>query len=224
MPLGALLLNIVTMNCLRLFQLNGVILNNDATACYDCMIPEVSYLHLQSLGLPDNATKCSVLLNKNMKRKIKTSAEITQISYQHIEEFPLEGEGQGKSLSPSNWLFWSSTLLAALHTLCVGVYLFSACKKYLVQHVAEACVEDADAIYVDQKDQANKTPTSIQDRLKHIAHTWERLIYGSGGKLSRDKMYWWLVWWQWDGKKAIMVTKNDIPITLNITIDKETIP
>eukprot|EP00957_Ditylum_brightwellii_P017544 1321630-Ditylum_brightwellii.AAC.1 len=33
--LDALLLKVVTIDCLQLFQLNSVILNNDATACYD---------------------------------------------------------------------------------------------------------------------------------------------------------------------------------------------
>eukprot|EP00957_Ditylum_brightwellii_P142390 10848782-Ditylum_brightwellii.AAC.1 len=45
--LDALLLKVVTMDCLRLFRLNGAILNNNATACYDCMIPELSSIHLQ---------------------------------------------------------------------------------------------------------------------------------------------------------------------------------
>eukprot|EP00957_Ditylum_brightwellii_P169968 12937618-Ditylum_brightwellii.AAC.1 len=35
--LDALLLKIVTMDCLRLYQLNGALLNNDAVACYDRM-------------------------------------------------------------------------------------------------------------------------------------------------------------------------------------------
>eukprot|EP00957_Ditylum_brightwellii_P193230 14713048-Ditylum_brightwellii.AAC.1 len=64
--LDDLLLKVVTIDCLRLFRLNGAILNNDATACYDSMIPELSSVHLQGLGLPDNAAKCSVLLNHNM--------------------------------------------------------------------------------------------------------------------------------------------------------------
>eukprot|EP00957_Ditylum_brightwellii_P184577 14057768-Ditylum_brightwellii.AAC.1 len=72
--LDALLLKVVTMGCICLFRLNGAILNNDASTCYDRMIPEVSSVHLQSLGLPDNATNCSVLINKNMKRSIKTTA------------------------------------------------------------------------------------------------------------------------------------------------------
>eukprot|EP00957_Ditylum_brightwellii_P068607 5208864-Ditylum_brightwellii.AAC.1 len=103
--LDALLLKVVMVDCICLFQLTGSILNNDASACYDQMIPEVSSVHLQSLGLPDNTTKYSVLINKNMKRSIKTATGVTKDTYQHTSEYPLQGEGQDKSLSPSNWLF-----------------------------------------------------------------------------------------------------------------------
>eukprot|EP00957_Ditylum_brightwellii_P164232 12503495-Ditylum_brightwellii.AAC.1 len=72
--LDALLLKVVTMDCFRLFCLNGAIFNNDAAACYNRMIPEVSSIHLQSLGLPKEAAKCSVLVNQKMKHHIKTTA------------------------------------------------------------------------------------------------------------------------------------------------------
>eukprot|EP00957_Ditylum_brightwellii_P186814 14224732-Ditylum_brightwellii.AAC.1 len=55
--LDALLLKVVTIDCFCLFRLNGAILNNDAMACYDQMIPEVTSLHLQSLGLLEEAVK-----------------------------------------------------------------------------------------------------------------------------------------------------------------------
>eukprot|EP00957_Ditylum_brightwellii_P135641 10343693-Ditylum_brightwellii.AAC.1 len=38
--LDALLLKIVTMDSLRSFRLNGAVLNSDAKACYNRMIPE----------------------------------------------------------------------------------------------------------------------------------------------------------------------------------------
>eukprot|EP00957_Ditylum_brightwellii_P073417 5579037-Ditylum_brightwellii.AAC.1 len=71
--LDTLLLKITTMDCLRLFRLNSAVLNNDAMACYNQMIPEVNALHLQSLGLPSAATKCSILLNHNMTNYAKMS-------------------------------------------------------------------------------------------------------------------------------------------------------
>eukprot|EP00957_Ditylum_brightwellii_P197044 15011625-Ditylum_brightwellii.AAC.1 len=63
MVLDALLLMVITMNTMQLIRLNGAILNNDAVACYNRMICEVTALHLQSLDLPDSTTKCIVQLN-----------------------------------------------------------------------------------------------------------------------------------------------------------------
>eukprot|EP00957_Ditylum_brightwellii_P130682 9969540-Ditylum_brightwellii.AAC.1 len=167
--LDALLLKVVTIDCLHLFCLNGTILNNNVTACYNRMIPEISSLHVQRLGLPDNATKYNVLLNHNMKHYVKTKAGITRKFYKHEPNYEKFGEGQGKTSSPSNWLFQSSTLLKALHYLCVGIHLFSVCRKFVEKHIAEAYVDDADCTYVDQSDQENETPTRIRNRLKKIA-------------------------------------------------------
>eukprot|EP00957_Ditylum_brightwellii_P204753 15340713-Ditylum_brightwellii.AAC.1 len=115
------------MDCLRLFWLNGALLNNNTVACYDRMIPQLTSLLLQSLGLPKPTTRCSVLLNKNMKHHIKTTAGIIEEFYQHSSQTPKFGEGQGKASSPPNWLFLSSTLLAALHAICSGISLTSTC-------------------------------------------------------------------------------------------------
>eukprot|EP00957_Ditylum_brightwellii_P128125 9771976-Ditylum_brightwellii.AAC.1 len=103
------------MDCLRLFRLNGAIVNNNATACYDRMILELSSLHLQSLGLPEKAAKCSVLLNHDMKHHINTQAWVTTEFYKHEDHEEKFRERQGKTSSLSIWLFQSSTLLTALH-------------------------------------------------------------------------------------------------------------
>eukprot|EP00957_Ditylum_brightwellii_P153895 11714092-Ditylum_brightwellii.AAC.1 len=222
--LDALLLRVVTMDCIRLFRLNGAILNNNLSACYDRMIPEVSSVHLQSLGLPDNTTKCSVLINKNMKQSIETTAGVTKDAYQHTAVFPLQGEGQGKTSSPLNWLFQSSTLLNALYALVSSIALYSVCKTFFSNRVAESYVDDTDCAYIDQKDQQNETPVRIRDRLCKIAKVWEWLIYGSDGELSRKKTYWWLIWWIWEGGNACIATKKDLPLDLMISIGKEDLP
>eukprot|EP00957_Ditylum_brightwellii_P013244 999258-Ditylum_brightwellii.AAC.1 len=62
-------------------------------------------MHLQALGLPDSATKTSVLLNQKSKHHIKTTAGVSEAFYKSTPDCPSFGEGQGKGLSPSNWLF-----------------------------------------------------------------------------------------------------------------------
>eukprot|EP00957_Ditylum_brightwellii_P132780 10124936-Ditylum_brightwellii.AAC.1 len=90
--LDALLLKITTIDSLCLFHLNGGLLNNDAVTCYDRMIPALSSIHFLSLGLPEAAAKCSVLLNKRMKHHIWTNAGESTKFYQHSEEYIKVGE------------------------------------------------------------------------------------------------------------------------------------
>eukprot|EP00957_Ditylum_brightwellii_P174834 13311485-Ditylum_brightwellii.AAC.1 len=71
-------------------------------------------------------------------------AGISEDYYQHSPQTPKFGEGQGKASSPSNWLFLSFTLLAALHALCKGISLTSICKKYKIKRTAESYVDDTD--------------------------------------------------------------------------------
>eukprot|EP00957_Ditylum_brightwellii_P012273 927229-Ditylum_brightwellii.AAC.1 len=91
-------------------------------------------------------------------------------------------------------------LLNALHALVSGIALYSVCKKVFSNRVAESYVDDTDCAHIDQKDQQNKTPVRIRDRLCKIAKVWEQLIYGSVSELSRKKTYWWLIWWIWEGE------------------------
>eukprot|EP00957_Ditylum_brightwellii_P014656 1104522-Ditylum_brightwellii.AAC.1 len=66
------------------------------------MIPELAAVHLQALGLPDNAMVTSVKLNQNTKHHIKTMAGVTDTFYQSTPDCPSFGKGQGKGSSPSN--------------------------------------------------------------------------------------------------------------------------
>eukprot|EP00957_Ditylum_brightwellii_P151539 11540926-Ditylum_brightwellii.AAC.1 len=61
------------MDSLRLFRLHGGLLNNDAVTCHDRMIPALTSMYLQGLGLPKKAAECSVLVNQNMKYYVHTN-------------------------------------------------------------------------------------------------------------------------------------------------------
>eukprot|EP00957_Ditylum_brightwellii_P130984 9991298-Ditylum_brightwellii.AAC.1 len=131
--------------------LNGTILNNDAAACYNCMIPELTAVHLQALELPDNAMVTSVKLNQNAKHYIRTMAGLTDTFYQSMPDCPSFGKGQGKGSSPSNWLFTVSTLLAVLHNLRTGVKLFSVCRNRKAERVADTYVDYTGNTYVNEE-------------------------------------------------------------------------
>eukprot|EP00957_Ditylum_brightwellii_P158904 12094705-Ditylum_brightwellii.AAC.1 len=66
------------------------------------MIPELTAVHLQALGLPDNVTITSVKLNQNAKHHIKTTTGVSDTFYQPMLDCPSFSKGQGKGSSPSN--------------------------------------------------------------------------------------------------------------------------
>eukprot|EP00957_Ditylum_brightwellii_P089250 6796543-Ditylum_brightwellii.AAC.1 len=108
------------------------------------MIPEVSSIHLQSLGLPKEAVKCSVLVNHKIRHHVKTIAGVPTAHYRHEPGCKKYGEGRGKTSSTVNWLFQISTLLGALHKLVLGINMFSVCNRCVEQQVAKAFVDDTD--------------------------------------------------------------------------------
>eukprot|EP00957_Ditylum_brightwellii_P009472 715059-Ditylum_brightwellii.AAC.1 len=127
------------MDCFCLYRLNGAILSNDTAACYDCMIPELTSVHLQALGMPKNAIKTSVLLNQKAKHYVTTKAGILRSFINPLQNaLPL---GKAKV----------STLLTALHRLCMGVQVFSVCKRKKAEKVADAYVDHTGNTYVNKE-------------------------------------------------------------------------
>eukprot|EP00957_Ditylum_brightwellii_P210293 15364802-Ditylum_brightwellii.AAC.2 len=68
------------------------------------------------------------------------------------------------------------------------------------------------------------TPQQVQDKIQSIAQTWKTLLYGTGGELSLNKTYLWLLYWLWEGGKACLATKQDCPESMTITIGREISP
>eukprot|EP00957_Ditylum_brightwellii_P082119 6244608-Ditylum_brightwellii.AAC.1 len=100
--LDALLLQIVTMDCLCLFCLNRALIINDVIVCYDRMILHLTFSTLQSVGLPKKATECNVHLNQDTQHLVKTYAGISKDVCPHSGSYPKLGEGQGNTLSTTN--------------------------------------------------------------------------------------------------------------------------
>eukprot|EP00957_Ditylum_brightwellii_P008824 669477-Ditylum_brightwellii.AAC.1 len=109
-----------------------------------------------------------------MKHYVRTTTGTTNEFYQHSADSPKYGEGQGKTSSPSNWLFQSSTILSTLHALVTGVLLTSICNRFKSQKAAESYVDGTDCMYCDQFTQ-NEDTAIISAKIQNTAQTWETL-------------------------------------------------
>jgi hypothetical protein len=78
--------------------------NNDATACFDQKLVHLLNLCLRSFGMPKKLTK--IILGELLKvarYAIKTGIGISEETYQHSDESPAFGSGQGSEAPAQGW-------------------------------------------------------------------------------------------------------------------------
>ena len=82
----------------------------DATACYDRIIPGLGNLACRSHGMH----RCVALVQgktlQDVHYHLKTNLGVSEENYKHCEIHPIYGTGQGSGNSPIIWLVISSVL------------------------------------------------------------------------------------------------------------------
>ena len=89
------LMNEFIIDAHRITCRNMAKLQNDATACYDRMISNLTSLVSRSYQVPDNAYKIQATTLKEMKYKVITSLGISEDHYSNSTSFPIYGSDQG---------------------------------------------------------------------------------------------------------------------------------
>jgi hypothetical protein len=77
--------------------------NNDATACSNRILVHLLNLCLRSYGMPKKLTKILGKLLRVARYAMKTGIGISKETYQHSEESPAFGSGQGSTASAQGW-------------------------------------------------------------------------------------------------------------------------
>jgi hypothetical protein len=85
-------------------------MENDATACFDRMIPSLVMISLRAYGAPEEIVTLIGKTLAKMRYCIKTKIGISKRYYQHSEEASIYGTGQGSTGSPCFWLLISIIL------------------------------------------------------------------------------------------------------------------
>ena len=74
--------------------------NNNATSCYDRIIPSVSNVIACSMGIHRNIAQIHGSMLEQAIYRIKTKLGTSSGSYSHSHESPVYGTGQGSTASP----------------------------------------------------------------------------------------------------------------------------
>jgi hypothetical protein len=94
---------VLTFETIRLQRLSGAAVYNDAKACYDRVIENVSNLALMKQGLPIELAKFRAQTFKSIQYYIQHKLGIGEIPHSHHNPKPVYGIGQGSTDAPSRW-------------------------------------------------------------------------------------------------------------------------
>jgi hypothetical protein len=189
---------------------NVAMMENDATACFDRMIPSMVMISLRAYGVPEEIVTLMGKTLEKMRYRIKTKIGISKRYYQHSEEIEIYGTGQGSTGSPCFWLLISIILFNIMLMIAHGLFFTDPQKVETLKRTMEAFVDDTDVAVNDAE-----TPYTAQELAQVLqidAQHWEKLLFTSGGKLELTKCFFYLMYWKFDDDGLPSLTKKaDLP-------------
>ena len=117
-----------------------VIIDNDAKACYDRVIPYLTMFMLRRLGMPLFLVRFLYNVLKEMKYTIRTNYDPTEPYSQ--QDARIFGTGQGAGWSPPCWAANSDIISRAMERYTPGMLLQHPNQQLQSYHHLDAFVDD----------------------------------------------------------------------------------
>ena len=217
---SATLNKVLTLDTIRYYALPAAIVDKDAQACYDRIIPVVLSYALIRLGLPKNLTRFMCKWLEQATYFIKTSKGISKHFYTSTIDTYLYGTGQGTGWSPPNWGAISDVISCAMEANTPGMYLLHPNRKIysnrsydsFVDDVNSGLTEDGMHAFHPRADSPVPLLSTIYDQLHANVQYYSRLLFTSGGKLALAKCQAYLLAFKWrNGCKEFIATEKIYP-------------
>jgi hypothetical protein len=187
--------------------------NDDATACFDRILVHLLNLCLQSYGMPKKLTRILGELLRVARYAIKTGIGISKETYQHSDESPAFGSGQGSAASAQGWTKLVSTLFDIHDKYGYGCEYANPWKLYSAIIGMLGFVDDNN---ITNNGEPWETVNDIIIRTQHDAQLWNDLLRATGGALNLDKCFAQVLAFQFGQNGAPVIAPADPNITITI--------
>lgn len=159
----------------------------DATACYDRIIPGIGNLASRSHGLHRQVALVQGRTLEEIRYHLKTQMGVTDEHYQHCSISPIYGTGQGSGNSPTIWLVVSSILFRCYSAKAYGASFETPDRSIRIDIFRVGFVDDTCGYVNRFLSDVPPTPADLIDLLKHDSQLWSDLLWKSGGALELPK-------------------------------------
>jgi hypothetical protein len=175
--------------------------NDDATSCYDRIIPNLAMMVSQKYGVHPQVTATNARTLEKAEYRIRSESGLAPKGYQHNQHFPIYGTGQGSSNSPAIWCFLSSSLYECYDTQATkAIY----CTPSRTNHVEVGMIGFVD----DSNGQTNcfvldenrQTVDKVMKQTQRNAQSWSDLLNVSGGALELSKCSYHVISWKFSAQ------------------------
>jgi hypothetical protein len=195
----------------RLTRTGLATMDNDAKSCYDCIICNLAMMVSKYFGMTDRSCKTHATTLRLMQFRLRTALGESKTYFQHSQEQPVHGSGQGSCASPSLWLAISSILMDCLSNEAIGLSIQDVNKLQIICQWIEGFVDDT-ALFSSLKPQEDNLNQLVAS-LKHDAQAWVDLLAATGGKLELSKCIYYILYWDFNAYGE--------PIPMNISEQRQ---
>lgn len=178
----------------RLTRTGLATMDNDAKSCYDRIICSLAMLVSSYFGMTDRSCQLQAKTLKRMQFRLRTALGESKRHYQHTDEKPVHGSGQGSCASPCLWLLISSILMDCLQELGTGMTMTNPTSAVLLKQWIDGFVDDT-SLFANLPF-AETDLKKLTDTLKMDTQIWDQLLSASGGKLEFSKCFYYILSWK----------------------------
>jgi hypothetical protein len=163
---------VILYESIRLQKLQASVLYNDAKACYDRIIENISNLSLIREGLPIELAKLHAQTFDTIQYHIKHRYGIGTTHHSHNNPSPIYGVGQGSTDAPARWGYVCDALLNIYKALGRNANLHSPTSTKTTNHKVAGFVGDTTLLNIRQAIAA-----FLVLQLQLDAQLWEKLLH-----------------------------------------------
>jgi hypothetical protein len=174
---------VITHEICRLQKLQGAVLYNDAKACFDRIIENMSNLVCMRERLAPEIACLHAQTLQQMKYYIQTQNGCHHKYNGHMLPDLYLGSGQGAGDSMARWGFVSDAIIRAYNKIAISSPIIAPISATIVRENIQAFVDDSHGIIIHNA----SSHISLHDTIQHNLQAWERLLHTVGGKLEISK-------------------------------------
>jgi len=172
--------------------------DNDATSCYDRILPSIASIVSQKYGAPKSLAYVFARTLEEAKYKLKTMLGISETSYKHSRLLPIYGTGQGSGNSPVIWLLISNELFQCYESKAHGATFESPDRTQRIQIFMVGFVDDTSCSVNLFHSNSPPAVSTLLDLMERDAQLWNDLLWSTGGALEPKKCSYHVVSWEFN--------------------------